>query len=159
MEYKFRGKGIASNEWYYGDLIIDEGRYYICLQVNDHIKRDDYEVYMIEVIPETIGQYTGLHDKNGKEVFEGDVVEYYDKYKYIVCFGKYNKNPKNCAKAIVIGFYLKEIKTGEIEELYIINNVIVKFPAHCAESEQGIECFKLEVIGNIYDNPELLKEE
>lgn len=54
MEYKFRGKEIASNEWYYGDLIIDEGRYYICLQVNDHIKRDDYEVYMVEVIPETV---------------------------------------------------------------------------------------------------------
>lgn len=87
--------------------------------------------------------YIKLKDKNGNEINIGDTVEYANKYQYIVSFGKYNKNPHNCAEAIIIGYYLKEIKTKEIEELYIIDDIIAKFPAHCAESKEGIENFKL----------------
>ena len=67
---KFRGKPTENNtsyigeEFVYGSLVIDNGKYYILLNVNDNINRDDYEVYMIEVIPETVGQYTGLLDRN-----------------------------------------------------------------------------------------------
>ena len=136
MEYKFRGKGIASNEWYYGDLIIDEGRYYICLQVNDHIKRDDYEVYMIEVIPETVGQYTGLKDKNGKEIYDGDILKIVDtEYGWI-----YIANVE-----FVEGSFVLNMKKGEFKgELLGVD---------CWEEEEK------EVIGNTTDNLELLKEE
>lgn len=92
-------------------------------------------------------EYIKLKDKNGNKINIGDIVEYANKYQYIVCFGEYNENPSNCAKAIIIGFYLKEIKTGEIEKLYSIDGIIAKFPAHCAESEEGIENFKLVKVG------------
>lgn len=77
-EYKFRGKPTLENstsyikeEFVYGSLVIDNDKYYILLNVNDNINRDDYEVYMIEVKPETIGQYTGLKDKKRKRNIRG----------------------------------------------------------------------------------------
>ena len=62
-EAKYRGKPTQNNTsyfkgWVYGSLVIQDDKYYIALNVNENIKRDDYEVYMIEVIPETVGQYT-----------------------------------------------------------------------------------------------------
>lgn len=153
-EYKFRGKTDEMNGWWtYGNLVIcDNGDYQI-----GHCPRYGDVYYRNKVIAETVGQYTGLDDKKGKEIYEGDIVEYANRYKYIVCSGEYNTNPKHCTEAIILGIYLKEIKIGEVNHLYCINGVAAKFPVHCAESEIGIENFKLEVIGNIYEDKELLE--
>lgn len=72
---EFRGKRKDNGQWVYGNLIIDEDRYYICLDINEHIKRDDYEVYMVEVIPETIGQHTGRKDNEGNKIYTDDIVK------------------------------------------------------------------------------------
>ena len=139
-EYKFRGKPTDNNttyfedeEFVYGSLVIDNGKYYIVLGVNDNINRDDYEVYMVEVIPETIGQYTGLKDKNGKEIYEGDIV---------YCQTKYGK-----AKAII---------------KFIDGKFVAYRDSKITHPKNGhhIACYdinkRFEVIGNIYDNKELL---
>lgn len=86
----------------------------------------------VEIDPETIGQFIGLHDKNGRKIFEGDIVE----FSYLnLC-----SDNKETNRGEVI--YSSEIGAYTIEGDYLLG-----------------ELFELEVIGNIHDNPELLEVE
>lgn len=87
------------------------------------------------VNPETVGQYTGLTDKNGKKIFEGDIVqtEIYNGKRYEKIVGVITYIKENMAFAV---YQIHERMCDIIDELH----------------------HKLEIIGNIHDNPELLKE-
>lgn len=137
---KFRGKMIPENEWIFGTILripappvcfgkSETDKYYI--QFPDPRYMPDwnmpYKMVQGEVNPDTIGQYTGLHDKNGKEIYEGDIV----KIKY---------RDEDIGKVIYEhnGFSIDVTNMNKnYGRVSFVNNFI-------------------EVIGNICDNPELL---
>lgn len=149
-EIKFRGKMIPENEWIFGTILripappvcfgkSETDKYYI--QFPDPRYMPDwnmpYKMVQGEVNPDTIGQYTGLHDKNGKEIYEEDVVKIT------------NKN----SKVIPIKPLIAQIVWSEEYLAYILITTSVK---DAFENLGDYIDYDIEVIGNIYDNPELL---
>ena len=130
----FRGKRVDNGEWVYGDLIHEPFGY--CIQYLEE-KEGVYRRCKAKVIPETVGQYTGLTDKNGTKIFEWDIV---------VC--------KQEIESTHIDYY---IESGFVE---------MKHGAFGLHRTQGyyrpfkdwLENYEYEIIGNIHDNPELLEE-
>ena len=136
----FRGK-TEKGEWVFGLL---DCHYFRPNEKYYHIHNCETDDTEYEVIPETVGQFTGLTDKNGKKIFEGDIlsaitVDANTQQLAVVGFGKFIDENNGDE---YLGFYIKfdECKTT-ITQL---------------EMEEVKDRF--EVIGNIHDNPELLGE-
>lgn len=140
-EILFKGK-TENGEWVYGDyqrvVKFDNSIAQHCIVENkgkwDYILKA-LSQNIIQVIPETVGQFTGLTDKNGKKIFEGDIVKFkdYDKLTFI-CEVK----------------YIEEVAMFMIAVCKVHNGVMWNFIDADLEN--------VEVIGNKWDNPELLEE-
>lgn len=123
-EIKFRGKSLNTGLWSYGGLR------------QDNIRRKAYVEY--EVDPETIGQFTGLRDCKGKEIYEGDILS-------SIIFDAFGGDRQHIGIVRYCGSSFMIWLSLDGEDCLYLDWVIDKDD-------------ELEMIGNIYDNPELIKQ-
>lgn len=140
-EILFRGKSIMRGDWVYGYLNQHRGniRYDCdcepiadgCYYINDWQAKIDNGMYGqdYKVDPDTVGQFTGLTDRNGVKIFEGDIVRYGDTIHRVV----FEQRNGTAYFGLVYSAY-ETLPFGHYQDLK-----------------------QIEVIGNIYDNPELLE--
>ena len=133
-EILFRGKRTDNGEWVEGfyanrieECLLDAGKHYI-------LTCDAYGFSWYEVDPDTVGQYIGLTDKNGKRIFEGNIVKI-----------RYTDNGCVVTETTRVGYDYKFASY---------------FPFNWQYSCDGCDCSMkielVEIIGNIHDNPELV---
>lgn len=145
----FKGKRKDNGEcvegYLFDDGLIDSDRMFIgSLIIEDYkgLSDDEWDITgtcFYEVIPETVGQYTGLTDKNGKKIFEGDIHRVIAKTKEVLFVVRHGKYYDWQSEQERYGWYFQNIKSGYCNSFY------------------GRENDYANIIGNINDNPELLE--
>jgi uncharacterized phage protein (TIGR01671 family) len=122
---KFRAKLALGGKWLYGSLLrLPDGRYTI------YTPDKEASTSCPVIRPDTIGQFTGLRDADGKEIYEGDVIES-------------GQGIRHC------------IKYDDTQAQFIACG---KHSVECGVNDTWIARFHKRVIGNIHDNPELLEK-
>jgi uncharacterized phage protein (TIGR01671 family) len=147
---KFRGKRTDSGEWVCGyyfttpltaeyNILPENGAFFDHgLSYNRHVIADNYGC-VFEVVPETVGQFTGLLDQNGKEIYEGDII--------VVSYPKFFE-------------FKKDDKIGVVRFLDTLPDFVIMedvYPNCNMVSHFNTTGEYWEIIGNVYDNHSLIK--
>ena len=132
-EILFRGKRTDCDAWVEGDLL--QIKYYNKPIIECKIMPQTPVSSAVPVLPETVGQYTGLTDKNGRKIFEGDIV--------------------NVIYTSSLGEEFTQITTVRYDETECCFYPM-RWEEYCANCDYSTEITEIVVISNIHDNPELL---
>lgn len=142
-EILFRGKSVNDGEWVYGSLVIttlepvDDApiKHYHIEDMTIGCFLNEFQSGLSETVdPNTVGQFTGLTDKNGKKIFEGDIV--------VIC---YETDGEDFSEIKRVHYNAKECCWYPM-----------RWEECCEHCDYYTEVKSIEVIGNIHDNPELL---
>ena len=142
-EILFRGKRLHDNKWIYGNFVSDcEGNPHIIeprffCEDGHHLQYEDNTDTPVFIIPETVGQFTGLTDRNGKKIFEGDICR----------FKRFND--------VHIGKVVFNVTTASFIMWY--QPIVGAYGEKATQKMLLSACDNIEVIGNIHDNPELME--
>lgn len=141
-EIKFRGKELGTGQWVYGNLVkLADGQ--VCI-IPQNIIGDSIPQYSVD--PKTVGQCTGLQDRNEVDIYEGDMIFHYDQN----CIIEYDSS----------AFVLKGLHKDKYKRVYahLVHYLIdITIPEVNGSKYDGVTT-SLEIIGNRFDNPELLGE-
>ena len=164
----YRGKRADNGEWVYGNIVLTEDKAYILPDIADFTYGDNGNRIRIgcfvEVIPETVGQWTGLFDRNEVKLFIGDIIKDVPSEKFkkkvsedwqyknaLVKFGKHNPDTEDC----FIG--------GTAYGVYFDGRIFYTCPLSYAPYNKDRwdwdkdEYTEFEIVGNQWDNPDLLE--
>lgn len=135
---KFRGKDIETGEWMYGFLQIFSKKFNSRLCVCSTSVTSWKDALIYQVLEKTVGQFTGLYDKNGKEIYEGDILVW---------------GENGCkSQPMVVMFKHGSFGYTYIEDWFHSFAGNTNFTFNPLNTD-----VRFEIIGNIHDNPELLK--
>lgn len=149
-EIKFRGKRLDNGEWVYGSLVVADKQFFIIIGTTrfyPELSGRSPLAFMdwYEVDPATVGQYTGLRNKNGKEIYEGDICRVSSDAFYSNSYATLEESWKLMMQVVFCNyaFIFRCLQDKHLEILL---------------AETLWEDFEIEIVGNIYDNPELLEQ-
>lgn len=152
-EILFRAKRKDNGEWVEGYYAYCRKRHYILPVLNKAIGFDEREDEWVEIDTETLCQYTGLTDKNGKKIWENDIVcvtheKYQERDEMEV--QPFFPEPKSYKR----NYHVEFVNSGCCYGCRVRNKSI-----HFMLNRNVIFNHKVEAIGNVFDNPELLEVE
>ena len=164
-EILFRGKRTDNGEWVDGFYTRVADVHYILSGIFDSLTNGIINTRGYKVIPETVGQYTGLTDKNGRKIFEGDIILYHHNVKKLVpCEDATQEEIQHYGLDHVTGLGLayRPTRTIRYKGYVTIDNLWgldLNLGNRCQwwRCKEGEQLMAVEVIGNIHDNPELLE--
>jgi uncharacterized phage protein (TIGR01671 family) len=150
-EIEFRGKRVDNSEWVYGDLVQKGNDGIRIVKELDHVDCAEYNCIENGVTPESVGQYTGLKDKNGKKIFEGDV--FFNKNRTLLTLNEDRR------------LYLVKWNVGEYGDTggktWLKEKPGFSFDKINPKDKNYMSLIfsqdMIEVVGNIHEHPELLK--